>query len=189
MPRRITPFFDGGFYHIYNRGNNRQPIFFEGENYLFFLRRAGEYFIPEEIEIIAYCLMPNHYHMLIHLLTADVSDILQAFTLAYVKSINKRYQRVGSLFQGPFESRLVDQNEYLLHLSRYIHLNPVAANLAKNAEDWEFSSYREYVGLRNGALIHPKVILDQLGMDGYRKFVEDYQPAEDKYIRHLLFKE
>jgi REP element-mobilizing transposase RayT len=189
MPRRITPFFDGGFYHIYNRGNNREPIFFERENYLFFLRRIREYFIPEEIEIIAYCLMPNHFHMLIRLLIADVSDVLQAFTLSYVKSINKRFQRVGSLFQGPFESRLVEQNKYLLHLSRYIHLNPVAAKLVKRAEDWEFSSYRDYVGLRNGTLIHPKIILDQLGAEGYRKFVEDYQLADDKDIHHLFFDE
>jgi putative transposase len=189
MPRRITPFFDGGFYHIYNRGNNRQPIFFERENYLFFLRRVREYFLPEKIEIIAYCLMPNHYHLLIRLFVADVSDILQAFTLSYVKSINKRYQRIGSLFQGPFESRLVDKNEYLLHLSRYIHLNPVAANLTKRAEDWEFSSYRDYIGLRNGTLIRQRIILDQLGADGYRKFVDDYKPTEDKDVRHLFFDE
>jgi hypothetical protein len=127
--------------------------------------------------------------MLIRLLIADVSDILQAFTLSYVKSINRRFHRVGSLFQGPFESRLVDKNEYLLHLSRYIHLNPVAANLANRAEDWEFSSYRDYVGLRNGTLVRPKIILDQLGTEEYRKFVESYQANDDKDIRHLFFDE
>ncbi len=133
--------------------------------------------------------MPNHFHMLIRLLIADVSDIFQAFTLSCVKSINKRYKRVGSLFQGPFESRLVDKNEYLLHLSRYIHLNPVAANLTKRAEDWEFSSYRDYIGLRNGTLICPGIVLNQFGMEGYRNFVESYHSKDEDDIRHLFFDE
>ncbi len=189
MPYQITPFFPGGFYHIYNRGNNREPIFMEHENYLFFLRQLRKYFISDKIEIIAYCLMPNHYHMLIRLLADNVSGVLQAFTLSYVKAINKRYGRVGSLFQGPFQSRHVDKNEYLLHLSRYIHANPVTAKLVGKPEDWEFSSYRDYVGLRNESFIRPEFILEQYGVERYREFVEAYQPTDTKSIQHLLFDE
>jgi REP element-mobilizing transposase RayT len=189
MPYQITPFFAGGFYHIYNRGNNREPIFIERENYLFFMRQLRKYFTPDKVEIVAYCLMPNHYHILIHLLADSPSEILQAFTLSYVKAINKRYGRVGSLFQGPFQSRYVDKNEYLLHLSRYIHANPVAASLVRSPEDWEFSSYRDYVGLRNESFIRPEFILKQYGVERYREFAEAYQPADTKSIRLLLFDE
>lgn len=84
---------------------------------------------------------------------------MMKLSVSYTKAINKRYGRVGSLFQGPFRAVHVDRNEYLLHLSRYIHLNPVTAGLVPQPEEWEFSSYREYIGLRNGTLPEPKIVL------------------------------
>lgn len=95
---------------------------------------------------------------------------------SYVKAINKRYDRVGHLFQGPFKNILVDKNEYLLHLSRYIYMNPVPAGLVPNPEDWEFSRFRDYVGLRTGTLPQPEIILSQFSDKGsYWQFVKDYQ--------------
>ncbi len=95
---------------------------------------------------------------------------------SYAKAINKRYNRVGHLFQGPFKNILVDKNEYLLHLSRYIHINPVIAGLVPNPEDWEFSSFRDYVGLRDGTLPQPEIILSQFSDKGtYWQFVKDYK--------------
>jgi len=146
-----------------------------------------EYLSPEAVEIAAYCLMPNHYHLLVYLKTDDLSGLMQPFTLSYTKAINKRYARVGSLFQGRFKAILVDKNEYLLHLSRYIHLNPVAARLMKRPEDWEFSSYPEYVGLRKGTLPKPNVVLLQFpSSDAYRRFVETYVESDKEIIEHLL---
>ena len=95
---------------------------------------------------------------------------------SYAKAINRRYDRVGHLFQGPFKNILVDKNEYLLHLSRYIHINPVIAGLVPNPEDWEFSSFRDYVGLRDGTLPQPETILSQFSDKGtYWQFVKDYK--------------
>jgi len=112
---------------------------------------------------------------------------MQPFTLSYTKAINKRYARVGSLFQGRFKAILVDKNEYLLHLSRYIHLNPVTARLVKRAEDWEFSSYPEYLGLRDGTLPRPGVVLSQFpSPDAYHQFVEAYIESDKEIINHLL---
>ena len=187
MPYRKFVFRAGEYYHLFNRGNNCQDIFFERENYRFFLRQLRKYMRPEEIEIVAYCLMPNHYHLLVHLVNDDLSSLMQPFALSYTKAINKRHGRVGSLFQGRFQAVCVDRDEYLVHLSRYIHLNPVVAKLVEQPEDWEFSSYREYVGLRTGTLPKTEVVLAQFSsMGAYREFVESYVDAGEEMIGRLM---
>jgi hypothetical protein len=102
--------------------------------------------------------------------------------------MNKRYDRVGSLFQGAFQAKHVDENSYVVHLSRYFHLNPVMAGLVERPKDWEFSSYAEYVGLRNGTLPHPEIVLSQFpSREAYRDFVEAYISSEREIIADLLF--
>jgi REP element-mobilizing transposase RayT len=188
MPRRQVIFQSGNYYHVYNRGNNRQLIFFERDNYLYFLRLLRNHLIAHGVDIIAYCLMPNHYHLLVHLKTEHFSKLMQAFSLSYAKAINKRYQRVGSLFQGRFQAIHVDSEEYLLHLTRYIHLNPVQANLVDKAEDWEFSSYQEYIELRRGSLPKLHGLRSQFySADAYRYFLEDSNV--ELLIQHLTFEE
>lgn len=173
MPRRKTEFLPGQYYHLYNRGNNRDKIFFERENYLFFLRRFRYYLVQDTLDVNAYCLMPNHYHFLVYLRKGDFSQKMQAFTLSYTKAMNKRYRRCGSIFQGRFQAILVDSDEYVLRLSRYIHLNPVKAGLVQCPEHWEFSSYLEYVGLRQGTLPTVDGLLGRVGSaQAYRGFVE-----------------
>jgi putative transposase len=202
MPRRTTQLAAGDYYHVYNRGNNRGEIFFENENYLFFLRRLREHLQPKSSEtsevfetsevctVVAYCLMPNHYHLLLQPNDDALSHHLQMFTISYTKAINKRFERVGTLFQGAFQAKRIDSDEYLAYLSCYIHLNPVWAGLAKRPEDWGFSSYRDYVGLRRGTLPNPSVILEQFRTrEEYRKSVESFLPERTKKISHLLFEE
>jgi REP element-mobilizing transposase RayT len=187
MPYRKFEFRAGEYYHLYNRGNNYQPIFFERENYLYFLRQLRKYLL-DTLVVIAYCLMPNHYHLLVYLKTDNLSSMMQPFALSYTKAINKRYERVGSLFQGRFQAVHVDRNEYLLHLSRYIHLNPVFAGLVKNPEDWEFSSYREYISPRDGTLPQPEVVLAQFpSPSAYSQFANAYAEGDNKIIQHLTF--
>jgi REP element-mobilizing transposase RayT len=150
MPRRTVPLIAGRHYHLYNRGHNRAQIFFEPENYTFFLRQLRTYVAAKHAHVITYVLMPNHYHLLIQARTDSLSHAMQLFGISYTKAINKRFQRTGVLLQGAFQAKLVDRDNYLLHLSRYIHLNPVRAGLVQHPEDWNYSSYRDYVGLRNG---------------------------------------
>jgi putative transposase len=186
MPRRQVIFQAGNYYHVYNRGNNRQLIFFERDNYIYFLRQLRTHLIHRGVDIIAYCLMPNHYHLLVDLKTEHFSKLMQAFTLSYAKAMNKRYKKVGSLFQGRFQAIHVDKDEYLLNMTRYIHLNPVEANLVEKAEDWEFSSYQEYVDLRRGSL--PKLDGVQFSSaEAYRYFLEDANI--EKVSEDLTFEE
>ena len=194
MPQRSISLVAGEYYHVYNRGNNRQDVFFERENYLFFLRRVRKYLVGDTqtsevwTTIIAYCLMPNHFHLLVCPHDDELSRRMQRFSISYTKAMNKRYDRVGSLFQGQFQAVLVDRNEYLLHLSRYLHLNPVEAGLAKRPVDWEFSSYRDYIGLRQGTLPMPDIILSQFPTPKeYQEFVESYKLNDRDIVAHLLF--
>ena len=141
---------------------------------------------------------------------------MQLFAISYTKSINRRFNRVGALFQGAFQSKVIDDDEHLAHLSRYIHLNPVRAGLVRQAQEWPFSSYREYVGLRKGTLPMTDLVLEQfivrpmpqaqtknsepsetsqfcsekLWTDArvrYRRFVEAYNPDNRNSIAHFLF--
>jgi len=188
MPYRKIKFIAGQAYHLYNRGVNRQPIFFCKENWGYFIRQVRHYFQPELIDILAYCLMPTHYHLMVTLKTDDFSArVMQPFSVSYTKAINRQQDRVGPLFQGPFRAVWVDKDSYLLHLSRYIHLNPVAAGLAARPEDWAFSSYRDYVGLRDGTLPITDEVLSQFpSRQAYREFVESYCEQENQVITHLL---
>jgi hypothetical protein len=114
------------------------------------------------VDIVAYCLMPNHYHFLVYLREETLSEAMKLLSLSYTKAINQRFKRVGSLFQGRFQSIHVDRTEYLVHLSRYIHLNPVKAGLVQQPGEWEFSSYLEYAGLRGGTLPKTELIKAQI---------------------------
>ena len=131
--------------------------------------------------------MPNHYHLILQLRADNLSSHLQAFALSYTKAINKQHERVGGLFQGPFKAIHIDTDQYLIHLSRYIHLNPVLAGLTEKAQDWEFSSYREFIGLRRGSLPKLDGVLSQFaGKDAYRAFVEKYVEGDKQMIEGFL---
>ncbi|MDF5715221.1 MAG: transposase [Rhizonema sp. NSF051] len=188
MPQRRSPLQRGNFYHIYNRGNNRQEIFFERENYVYFLRLIKEHLIVNAVDIVAYCLMPNHYHFLVYLRDETISDAMKSLSLSYTKAINKRFNRSGVLFQGRFQSIYISQTDYLVNLSRYIHLNPVKAGLVQQPEEWEFSSYLEYAGLRQGTLPKTEYIKMQCQEESAaQQFLVDRNlPDSDDFKRLLL---
>jgi REP element-mobilizing transposase RayT len=187
MPRRKTSLQTGNFYHIYNRGNNHQIIFFERESYIYFLRLVKEHLITKAVDIVAYCLMPNHYHFLVYLRNETLSDAMKSLSLSYTKAINKRFNRSGVLFQGRFQSIHVPQTDYLINLSRYIHLNPVKAGLVKQPEEWEFSSYLEYAGMRGGTLPKTEYIKTLiLEESDYQQFLVDFNLPDSTGLKRLL---
>ena len=190
MPQRRIPLQIGNFYHIYNRGNNHQAIFFERENYLYFLRLVRQHLTTKGVDVVAYCLMPNHYHFLVYLREENLSNAMKSLSLSYTKAINQRFNRVGVLFQGRFQSIHVDRTDYLVNLSRYIHLNPVKARLVQRAGEWEFSSYLEYAGLRPGTLPKTEFITALIEGDlASQQFLTDCQLPDSIGFKRLLLDE
>ncbi len=186
MPQRRIPLQTENFYHIYNRGNNRQTIFFERDNYVYFLRLMKEHLITNAVDIVAYCLMPNHYHFLVYLRDETLSDAMKSLSLSYTKAINKRFNRSGVLFQGRFQSIHVAQTDYLINLSRYIHFNPVKAGLVQQPGEWEFSSYLEYAGLRGGTLPKTEYVRTRIEESAYQLFLDDYNLPDSTSFKKLL---
>jgi putative transposase len=186
-----TPIFANQYYHFFNRGVNYGKIFFNQGNWYFFLERLSNYFKTEYVDIVAYCLMPNHYHLLVYTKIDDVSNqVMQPFGTSYTKAINKQQGRVGSLFQGPLQAKHISDDQYLLPLSRYIHKNPVHTGFVSTPEEWEFSSYREFVSHRSGTFIKPEIILGQFKSRAeYAKFVCGFNSPFDDLPDNLIFEE
>jgi len=196
------------YYHIYNRGVEKRIIFEDDQDYKVFLKYLKEALsnpsllridkiqvtlqggsfkgVPRQpknfdtnIDLIAYCLMPNHFHLLIKQKENNsMEHFMRSIITRYSMYFNKKYNRVGKLFQGHYKAVLILDDNYLLHLSRYIHLNPSEYN--KNLES-EYSSYAEYLGIRKTSWVKPEIVLaffNQATRDfhkdinTYKKFVE-----------------
>lgn len=174
MPRPRRPqYLQGQYYHIYNRGANRQPIFYGKENYLFVLRRMREYSQDLHMTLVAYCLLPNHYHWLVRQDGVEAAGRLpQAVFNSYTKALNSRNNRSGTLFQGPYRVIHVQDDNYLIHLCRYIHTNPVRHGIAADLMLWPYSNYLEWIEQRNGAPVDQSFIRAHFGAaEQYRQFV------------------
>ncbi|MFA6469519.1 MAG: transposase [Bacteroidota bacterium] len=116
----------GEFFHSFNRDINREAIFLETRNYKYFIDRMVKNYDLTKIELVAYCLMPNHFHFIVRQVEAfGITEIFKGICSGYVKAINKAHHRSEQLFEGKYKMKPIDSNEYLLHLSRYVHLNPI----------------------------------------------------------------
>src|SRR6266540_3209886 len=164
-------------YHIYNRGNHKQRIFFNNDNYIYFLKKIRK-FIKPHCEILNYCLMPNHFHLLIYadertvmnkrigtqeknVLSEGVRNLLHTYT----KGINQQNNLCGSLFQQNTKAKNVSDFNYKRICFHYIHQNPLKAKLVSKMEDWRFSSFPDFIGTRNGTLCNIKLAFKIFDMD------------------------
>jgi len=170
----------GQFYHIYNRGNNRENIFIEERNYDYFLKMIKKYVLPIA-DVYAYCLLKNHFHFLIRIKDRDelpekykvkIHLPFSDFFNAYAKSINKAYNRTGSLFQEHLQRNRVSDEKYLIQLIVYIHLNPLKHKFADNFETYRHSSYRAYLS-NNETNIEREFIFGLFGGLGNFRFYHD----------------
>jgi len=160
-------------YHIYNRGNNKQKIFFTKKNYLFFLQKVKAELKPFS-DIICYCLMPNHFHFMLSTFNNfDEEKFNNGYRIllsSYTKAINVQENRTGSLFQQNSKAKCLTalsnykSNNYGLVCFNYIHQNPLNAGLVSKMEDWEFSSFRDYAGTRNGTMCNKNLAFELLGI-------------------------
>lgn len=144
-------------YHIYNQGNNKARIFFQERNYDYFLSLV-EKFILSYSDILAYCLMPNHFHFLVHCNENSIvkmkhggneitqlSNGFRKLQISFAHAINKQENRTGSLFRQNAKAKLIADENYATTCFHYIHQNPLKANLVPNLEEWKYSSYNEYI--------------------------------------------
>ena len=148
MARPLRIEYSGAYYHVINRGNAGENIFIDKldrEKFLEYLAKGVERYITR---IHTYCLMSNHYHVLIETPQANLSVAIQWLNVSYSVYFNKRHRRKGHLFQGRFKAILLDANEYLILLSRYIHLNPVRAKMVTHPLEYSWSSYPVFAGKR-----------------------------------------
>lgn len=149
MPRPLRIEYDGAWYHVMNRGANYQAIYYDDAHrniFLSLLQEIKTYFF---VETHAYCLMDNHYHLLLHTPIANLGRAMRHLDGLYTQRFNRIENRDGPLFRGRYKAILVDKDSYLLGLSRYIHLNPVTAKICHSPAEYVWSSYSSYVGLKN----------------------------------------
>ncbi len=191
MPRRKLSFLPNNYYHAYNRGANKADIFRNDKDYVFLLKQVQDHLSEFDVSVIAYCLMSNHYHFLLRQNgQARISDFMQAVFGVYSMSFNSAHKHSGTLFEGPFRAILVDKNEYLLHLCRYIHRNPMKAGMVVTPDQWHYSNYLEFIQKRNGVLVDRDFVRRNFGTpEAYEDFVMNYAPPEktQKALRHYLF--
>ncbi|MFH0943350.1 MAG: transposase [Candidatus Beckwithbacteria bacterium] len=222
MPGRETPLITGEIYHIINRGVTAQTIFscqrhyqraleimlyYQNQNphlrYSYFsaltfsakteklnqLRKNNELLV----EIFAYCFMPNHFHFLLkQLVDNGISNFLSKFSNSYTRYFNTKHNRIGPLFQGKFKSVRIESEQQLLHVSRYIHLNPYSSGVIKSKHDlyqYQYSSLPEYLSLTKKSFCQKDIILNYFKKSGtYQNFIfdqADYQ-RELEVIKHLV---
>lgn len=180
MARPLRIEFDGAFYHITARGNERRDIFKsikDRTQFLSYLESATERY---DAAIHAYCLMTNHYHLLLETPSGNLSQIMRHINGAYTMYFNTKRKRAGHLFQGRYKAILVEADAYAKELSRYVHLNPVRAGIVRTPGEYRWSSYPGYIGKEKPpGWLSRELVLDYFGKNvsesqrGYRAFVEE----------------
>ncbi len=198
MARPLRIQYNGAFYHITARGNDRKKIFFSKGDYEKFKEYLGNALEKYEYVLHCYMLMTNHYHLLIETPNGNLSKIMHYLNGSYTNYINRRKRKNGHLFQGRYKAILIDKDSFLLELSRYIHLNPVRANMVQKPEDYVQSSYRWYIGKNRGnSLVYKDLILKMISRTGsaskrYKEFVESgineniENPSKDLFASSIL---
>ena len=176
MPKRL-PFVQGGYYHIYNRGAGRQAILYEERNYIYVLRLLKEVARESDVTVIAYCLIPNHYHWLLRQDGETPAGKVPARVFgSYSQAFNRAYDRTGTLFEGPYKALVVDTDDYFVNLCCYIHVNPVHHGLVDTVDDWRYSNYLEWIEKRPGTLVDRELVRAYFATpEAYEACVRDFQ--------------
>jgi putative transposase len=162
MPRPPRPVADGLIYHVINRGNNRQEVFHKPGDHHAFLQALADIKEHKPFELYGYCLLNNHFHLIIKPTGATISRILQSLLVTHTQRYHKHHRSGGHVWQGRFKSPVVQNDEHLLAVLRYIEANPLRARLVTRAEDYRWSSYRAHGCGEENELLDRLVIYEEL---------------------------
>jgi putative transposase len=184
------------YYHVYNRGLNKATLFHDKQDYLCFLGLFKRHLMPEpqtdrfgrefrslndQVELLCYCLMTNHFHLLIYNLDENgIEALMRSVATSYSMYYNRKYSRIGPIFQGVYKAVLVGTDGYLQHITRYIHRNP------EDYSNYDYSSYKNYLGKRNQKWLNPDRILELFdSTEEYIQFVRDYEKLDNEEVNEI----
>ena len=174
MARRPRVFAAGVLYHVIARGNQRQKTFTSDSDYQAYIERLARYRKKYDYKLHAYCLMPNHVHLLLESSEHPLAKLMQGLQQSYSQYFNLKHRKTGHVFEGRYKAILCQKDEYLLQLIRYIHLNPVRAGMVRTPERYRYSGDHAYLQGKATEMIDPAPVLSMLGgKQAYRRFVQD----------------
>lgn len=184
MARKKRVWYPGAEYHVMNRGNRKDDIFRCSQDYEIYLMLLAKAKKRYPFHLLGYCLMTNHVHLHIRTIDVELWLIIQYVHFNYSRYFNTTYNLIGHLFQGRYTAKLIEEIDYSIITSRYIHLNPVKAKITENAHDYPWSSYKGMIRLRDNEIVSVEYDLILKYFQGereklYRKFVEDKQYQQE----------
>lgn len=175
MPNKSRNFSNDTFYHVYNRAVEKRIIFYTEYDYEYFLNKVILFKERTNVKIIAYCVLPNHWHFLLKLTSQvdlqAISKFISLLSNSYTKYFNLNKDHAGRIFQGPFKSKLVRDDDYLRVLINYINLNPLKHKITNKAGDWPYTSHHNYFGKKKHNLIDKDCLID---FEEYKNGLDDY---------------
>lgn len=213
MPSKyiVRSFSENSYYHVFNRGIDKKIIFKDSQDYEIFKYYLEAYLLPIEkvlkkyksfpirlinknmhssISLLSYCLMPNHIHLLLHQISKNaVSNFMKRLTNAYTEYFNEKYKRKGTLMESRFKAVSIGNDDHLLHVSRYIHLNPIVSSIVKDLKSYKYSSYFEYMNKNEDKLCETSVILSRFkSPNEYKAFIKNQisYAKELEKLKHLI---
>ena len=175
-------YFINTYHHLYNRGANRNVVFFGNSDYENFLRSLKRYKDKYMIQINCYCLLPNHFHLFVKQLTEEftIGKFIGDLTNAYTRTINIKYNSSGVLFEGKTKSKLINDESYFLWLCKYILNNPVKVLLVKKPEEWQYSSAKEYFGYKDSEYTYTLEMLSRFSdLNSFKSFINQEENGFD----------
>ncbi len=181
--RKFKP---NAIYHVYNRGNNKRQCFFMPSDYIYFMQKLKKCLLSEQkCSLLFYCLMPNHYHLAFKAEKGlDISKIMQRLVVSYTQMHNAKYKHAGHVFQSKYKSRLVEDDDYFIYLSKYIHCNPAKFT---NPYEYKYSSIKEYINASKGCCdTRPLLALFNFSNNEYLDFLRGRIPKQNETLEKIL---
>jgi REP element-mobilizing transposase RayT len=170
--------FRGALYHVFSRGVRRERIFLDEDDYHSYVRELRGVGLELGVDVLAYCLMPNHPHLCLQTHGAPLSEFMQRINLRHARRFNRKYGFSGHLHETPYQALLVEADAYLVRLVRYIHQNPIRGGLVRSARDWPYSSHREYLAASSWLAREP-VLRRFENLAAFERFVGEETPESD----------
>ncbi|MBU1202859.1 transposase [Patescibacteria group bacterium] len=184
MPNKPRDIYPNNYYHIYNRAVEKRTIFYTEKDYEYFIEKVAFYRDKTGIKILAYCVLPNHFHFLLkepkstsEVKITAIARFISLLSNSYTKYFNLNKEHSGRVFQGPYKSKLVDDDDYLNVLLSYINLNPLKHKMVTRIQDWYYTSHHNYIGQAKNNLIYHDYLVD---FKEYKKITNSYKKAFSK---------